>query len=329
MKILYLGDPHCRIGNLEESDRLLDFVNDVAIKESVDRIVILGDCFHNHAVVRVEVLVFWKEWLDTLSEAQPLFVLVGNHDRSGDHNSIEHALDTLKLLRKPNLHIVDLPIVDGCFGYLPHLYDVDKFVESSNLLVSLGAKTIVCHNTPNGSKFKNGMFAPDGFDPDLIKADPIICGHIHNQQRFGKIIIPGTARWMDDNDLNQKKGIWIFEHDDVTGGVLKETFIDTSSVCQPLLGLLWREGEAEPEIPPNSRTTIELIGSSTWVSRQKAKIKGRCGIKTRITDRPRAEGRRAGGGLAKFVLDNFEPTKGITKVDLLKYMKEKGLVGTN
>lgn len=328
MKILRVGDPHVKVTNIDESDALMNFVNDMALQHRPDRIELLGDLFHNHAVIRLEVLEFWKQWLDTLSEAQELVVLVGNHDQSGDYNSHDNALSIFQKLRKKNLVIVEYPQVRGVFGYLPYIHDKQKFIEATDALVEQGAKTIVCHATFDGSKFDNGMYAPDGVDPTRIASKLIISGHIHALQRYKtiagqEVIYPGTARWDSLSDANQTKGIWLFEHD-ADGKIVSEQMIDTSHICQPIISLVWKEGEEAPTVKENSRTTIELVGSSEWISKQKTKLKGKVGIKSKITDKKNSENRSAGGSLHEF-MDKLFVTS-MNKESLLTKAKEWGIV---
>src|SRR4051812_35415302 len=96
MKIIRVGDPHVKINNLEDSRKLMDFVLQKANELQPDRIELLGDLFHNHAVVRIEVLNFWDNVLTQLSNSFQTVVLVGNHDQTGDYASQQHALSTLK-----------------------------------------------------------------------------------------------------------------------------------------------------------------------------------------------------------------------------------------
>lgn len=324
IKILRLGDPHVRPSNIDESDKLLQFVVDTALEYKIDRIEILGDLFHTHAVLRLEVLEFWTHWLDTLNDLCPVYVLVGNHDQSGDYNSNSNALSVFSKLRKKNIHIVETANVDGFgIGYMAYVHNKERFIELALGLKDLGVKTLVCHQTFAGSKYENGFFAPDGINPDELPFETIISGHIHAMQRFGKVIYPGTARWDSVSDANQTKGIWIFEHDD-DGRILKETLLPTDKVCTPILSFTWHEGQEEPIIPENSRSAIELVGSSDWISKQKIKFKSKVAIKTKITDKTRSEHRKTGGNLEDFMRNMF--VSNMNKEHLIEYAKELGLV---
>lgn len=326
MLILRVGDPHVRPNNIEESDRLMNFISEVALKNKVDRIELLGDLFHTMAVVRLEVLDFWTEWLDTLSDAQELVVLVGNHDMSGDHNNSTNALSIFNKLKKKNLKIIDLPRLDGIYGYMPYMHDKDKFVELASGLALEGARVLVCHQTFSGSTYENGFYAPDGINPDLINIPIIIGGHIHKRQRFGRVIYPGTARWDSISDANEQKGLWLVEHDDTTGEIKKEEFIDTSSVCTPLVSVTWKEGQEEPAIPANSRVKMELVGSSNWIENHKNKFKNIASISIKITDKINQVSRKSGDSLEEFILKYMELPATIDKDRLIQYMKEIKIV---
>lgn len=328
MKILRVGDPHVKVTNIDESDKLMEFVADMAIKHKVDRIELLGDLFHTHAVLRLEVLEFWNHWLDHLSDICELVVLVGNHDLSGDYNSSSSALDIFHRLKKKNLQIVDFAKVLGVFGYVPYIHDNEKFIEAANHLVSYGAKVLVSHTTFNGAKFESGIYAPDGVDPEKLQFDLLVSGHIHSRQRFRtnkgqEVIYPGTARWDTNSDANEPKGLWLVEHGP-NGGIITEEFLDTSEVCTPIISVQLKEGEELSKFPNGARVYVELIGSSEWVAKQKQAMKGKYSLTAKITDKGKIENRKSGKGLEDFVSNIFSTT--MDKQKLLKYMKETGLV---
>jgi DNA repair exonuclease SbcCD nuclease subunit len=326
MKVLYIGDMHVQISNLDESDALMNFVVDTIIKHKPDQVVLLGDLLHNFAVVRTEVLDFWKEWLDTISESQKLIVLVGNHDlaNSGNDQYKSHALNVFHLMKKKTLSIVDNAQVHGVIGFVPYMHDQTKFVEIANGLKEFGAKILVVHQDIDGSQYESGFYAPNGVSPDKLDYPLVIGGHIHKRQRFGKIVLPGTPRWLNNADANEEKGLWLVDHDDNTGLIVNEEFIDTSSVCAPIYQLSYKEGDSEPTIPIGSRVTLEMVGSSDWIAKEKLKFKGKANIKTKITDYKKTENRKTGKSLEDFIKNVF--TTSLDKEDLLKYAKEIGLV---
>jgi predicted MPP superfamily phosphohydrolase len=324
MKILRLGDMHVKVSNLEESERLLKFVLDTALERKVDRLEILGDLFDTHSIIRLEVMEFWDRWLHMLAKQTfDTRVLVGNHDITGNFSSTYSALSTFRDLDI----VVYEPEVTGPFGYLPYIHDNSEFVKEANNLANLGARFLVSHNTYQGSKYDNGMYAPDGVDPDLIdsRIHTLLSGHVHTAQDFGRVIYPGTARWASQSDANRAKGISLFTHAKHDGTILDREFISTAGVCVPLISIELREGGVLPEFPDNGRVSVQLIGSSDWIARTKLELKGTCSITTKITDSKKSKERKSGRSLHEFLTNHYqaEPEK---KVKLLKYMEGLYLV---
>lgn len=324
MKHLYIGDPHIQVKNLDESNKLMLFIHQTILSQKPSRVVILGDLLHTHSLIRAEVLDFWDHWLDTLSDSAELIVLVGNHDQVGDFNSDINSLQVFNRIEKDTLQIVQEPLLSGPFAYVSYHHDQKEFVEASNDLANKGAKVLVCHQTFHGAKFDNGMFAPDGIDPTSLQFDQIICGHIHTTAEFGNVFLPGTPKWDSASDANKEKGIWMIDHDETTGAILNKTFISTSHVCTPIVSLSWKEGETIPTFPENAKVSIELVGSSTWITKQKSTLKGKVNITTKITDKKERSDRSNGGTFEKFINDHFV-TK-TNKQELMNKMKEYGLV---
>lgn len=326
MIIVRVGDPHAKVSNLDEMKNLILFIIETAKKQNADRIELLGDLFHTHAVLRLEVLEFWSWALKALSETCPTVVLVGNHDQSGNYSSNSSALSVFSLMGWKDLTIVEKPCAKGVFGYVPYTHDVNEFVRIANDLYNAGARVLVCHQTFTGSKYESGIYAPDGFDPSLLPAfTHIISGHIHSEQEFGNIIYPGTARWDSLTDANRRKGIWVFGHNDAGGTIQFRTFVSTEQVCSPIKCIEWKEGEPSPEQwPENAKVAVELIGSSIWVAQKKVELKGKCSIKTKITDRQTSQVRTSGNSLEHFINSLFIST--MNREHLLKYAKELGIV---
>jgi DNA repair exonuclease SbcCD nuclease subunit len=325
MIILRVGDPHAKVSNLEEMKKLFLFVADMAKKRRVNRIEILGDLFHSHAVLRLEVQEYWTWALSLLSDICETIVLVGNHDLSGDYGSSFSALSLFNLLNKKNLIIIEKPQCLGAFGYVPYCHNNDNFIHSALALSDGGARILVCHQTIQGSRYESGLYAPDGVQLGEWSKRflHVISGHIHAEQEFENVIYPGTARWDTTSDANQRKGIWIYEHSE-DGRIQTKEFITTDQVCSPLLELTYEEGGNEPNIPPNARVSLLLKGNSEWVRKEKEKFKGRASLKTKFTDAKITESRKTGTGLEDFLKNVFVST--MDKEHLIKLAKEMGIV---
>lgn len=327
MKILRCGDPHIKPNNLKESEALMKFVVSKAEELKVDRLEILGDLFDTHSIVRLEVLEFWHRWFAGFSaQSFKTVVLVGNHDMSGDYLNSYSALHPFIVRENGVFKIVHKPYLDGVYAYLPYIHDNDKFVEEANKLADQGAKVLVSHPNFEGAVYDNGAGILNGVRPDLLSSNYVhlIGGHIHTELELGRVWYTGNPRWMTKSCANKMKGIWLCNHNDITGQIESKEFISTESVCTPIVSLIWKEGEDRPEISNNCNTNIELIGSSDWVTKQKLDLKG-VSISSKLTDTKKSKVRKSGKSLHEFLSNHYqaEPEK-IQK--LIKYLGDMSLV---
>jgi len=323
MKILRVGDPHVMVSNLKDSQALMNFVIETAKKEKVDRVEFLGDQFHTHAVVRVEVLDFWRRSFERLSSEEIVtFALVGNHDQPGSREK-EQVMNSLDVLSNIGyVTIINKPIERNGIAYIPYMSDKDAFLKASAELHKNGAtKLLIAHQTFTGATYENGFYAEDGIEPELVHQDKIISGHIHKQQQLGKCFYPGTPKWDTMSDANEDKGIWIFEHNE-DGSVKDKKFISTKDVVTPIYKHVFVEGEEEPVFIDGARNYLELLGKAAWITKMKKKYKGKAQIKARPTDRKSVKIERDGLISVGSYVDNFfEPIDGVSKKEVKSYLE--------
>lgn len=325
MKILRVGDMHVQPKNMNEAEKIMQFVPQTASKYSVDRIEFLGDLNHFHGIIRLEVQEFWNYWLAELSSRYMVKVLVGNHDRLSNKDNVFNSLNVFKKIGTDgSLKIFSQPAQEGIYLFVPYIHDNQEFI---NVVKSFPtAKVLVCHAEFDGSRYENGFYAPNGVKPEEIPIDIIISGHIHSSQIIanGKVDYPGTPTWNTNSDANEKKGIWLYEHDDISGKVLSRSLIPTDKIVTPIVGISWNEGDTEPELPRNAKVLLELIGSSDWITKQKVKFKDIASIKSTITDRKKIQNRKSGNGFSDFLLNICDTN--MDREKLFKYAKELGIV---
>lgn len=271
-----MGDPHPQLSNLEDLGKVVDLAASMGKEKGIDTLIVLGDMFHTHAVVRLEVIHFWRKKLSEASSAfSRILLLVGNHDMIGDkqREGAVSALDVLKDI--PNVKVIDsAQSLDGV-GFVPYMSDDKAFLETCN---GLGTETIVCHQTFDGSQFENGFYAPEGIDQNLLKAKLVVSGHIHKTQKIGKVFYPGTPKWDTMSDANEEKGVWYFDGESF--GVVK-----SSTVIEPLRSIEVRPDTDLESLQLGKRTIVELVGPSTWVASTAKKIKGGARVVARPTDK--------------------------------------------
>lgn len=206
------GDPHGNINNIDVFKQYLCTL--AKLEEQSDIIIILGDLFHNHSIVRVEILNLWLSYLKNVKI--PYYLMVGNHDLPSSNISAFksiHALEGFKFLE--NVMVVDdVGAISNKqhnvnLGFIPYCHDAKTFNEKIILLKDVDY--LFCHQTFNGAKYDNGFYAPDGLPVELVSQFKlVISGHIHTQQQFANIWYPGSPYAMNFNDANSLKTLWTF-----------------------------------------------------------------------------------------------------------------------
>lgn len=289
LRVLYVGDPHCRLEDIEDCQTLVDQIVEVADDRGVDQIVFLGDLHHNHAVVRVEVMEFWyKTFMDIQTEC---ILLVGNHDAPGDSSSLAHALMAYKNI--PGVTVVDRALVQDNILYLPYFHDLVSFETACRSYPNIG--TVICHQTFNGAKYENGFFAKDGVEPSSIPQNRVISGHIHSPSDFDKICYVGSPRWITSNDANSARFLTVFEHAPDGQPVSRE---DIPSKCRQIVQIT-----DTPELPydlslPINTTTKYLVtveGPASWIKERAPRFSSWAKVRTLRTDHTQGHVRESEG----------------------------------
>lgn len=324
MKILYVGDPHVKVSNIPECERLVDFIIKTAGEQDVDQITILGDMFHTHAVVRIEVIDFWRRALwDMSTLGKPIYCLVGNHDQPGSKEKEQDMNALLSLRNLTNMvRIIDRPFLDPHtnIGYVPYHSNEHHFKGAAAELYSQGNKCLIAHQTFTGAQYENGFFSEEGIDPGSLLQEEIISGHIHKCQQVGKCFYPGTPKWDTMSDANQPKGLYIITHAE-DGTTREKEWFSTEDVVTPIITYEIKEGDELPEINPNARNHIILEGKSAWISKTKKKFKD-CHVKVKPTDRISKVNREGNLTLENYLDKEFQPIDGVTKKDIKEFVSE-------
>lgn len=325
MRSILVGDPHVQISNLDESKILMDRVYRIAVEKKAENIVLLGDLFHNHDVIRARVLDFW---IDTLEKSPvPVIIVVGNHDMVGS-KELEGKVSAPNALSKiSNVKVFNSPGLAHGHGFIPYRHSKEEFLSA---VKELSSKTsiIFCHQTFDTACFENGFYAPDGVKlEDLPPGIQIISGHIHAQQEIknesnnSSVWYPGTPRWLTASDANSKKGLWVYD----SAGV--NEFIDLSDTIPPMVRISLLEGQTLGEVPKTSpdRVFIDLIGSSLWIKEVKKTLPEGAKVTSKITDQGKKQKRSTKKkNIADFIDEDYTPVL-VSKEDLKQFLIEVGL----
>lgn len=214
MTILFIGDPHLKITRFDLAVNFLKWASQKILELKPDIVVNLGDTFDTHAVVRSELLKEFRNHVQVIvDQGIAYYYVLGNHDFYKPTSSKYHALQSMEGFHK-DFVIVDKRLDFDNITMVPHCPNFKEF--------PLDTKEIcIAHQTFLGADY--GYIRPDvGVNADDVAAEIIISGHIHMRQEFGKVIYPGTPYSQSIDDINQIKGLLLFDTE-----TYKRTFVQS------------------------------------------------------------------------------------------------------
>lgn len=209
MKLLIIGDLHFKIARQTLNLSILNWIAEVVIFHQPDLVVYLGDASDNHAILRSEILSEFQNHLKSVSEKAEIIYIIGNHDMFKPRDATYNAFQTFNI---PNLTVVDKPQILHGMTFVP--FQIENFPEIT---------TEICfaHQTFTGADYGE-LRVDDAVDPSTVNAEIVISGHIHKRQFIEQIIYPGSPVAYDANDIDQSKGLMLFDSD-----TYKYEFIDS------------------------------------------------------------------------------------------------------
>lgn len=238
-KILFIGDLHLKINNFQQCIQVLRWIEEVVENVKPDIVCNLGDVFNSHAVLRSELLTEFKYHVEKITNKCPYWHVLGNHEQYLPKDNKYHALQIFNI---HNYFVFDkVTELDG-ITIVPYVAKFDDFPLQTQPIC-------ITHNTFIGTDY--GFKREDcGVDAGKVSADIIISGHIHRRQSFGKVTYPGTPFANSANDVDQTKGILLFET-----GTFKQTFIES-----PFMS--WRSIEFEITVSNTVQNLHECLVAS-------------------------------------------------------------------
>jgi len=196
-KILFIGDPHIKFGNILEINMLIIGLEKICKEKSPDLIVIAGDLLDDHEKIWTIALNKSYEMIDKLRKYTEVYILVGNHDYISNVQflSTNHWMNGLK--KWDNVTIVDSvlhKIINNLtFLFVPYVTN-GRFVEAldTNSIDWTKASCIFAHQEFYGCKM--GAITSVSGDNWDIENPFVVSGHIHSRQYPQKnIYYPGSA----------------------------------------------------------------------------------------------------------------------------------------
>ena len=197
-KFIVIGDPHFKTSNVPDTDDFIKKIKILALYQKPDFIIILGDVLHEHERLHTIPLNKAYEFVATMSEIAPTYILVGNHDMINNQQFLNHNHWMNGMKEWPNVQIIDTPTNLNHNGkqyvFCPYVPN-GRFEEALNTMSDdwKTANLIFAHQEFMGCKM-GAIISQDGDIWDKSHP-PIISGHIHSNQLLldGHIYYPGSA----------------------------------------------------------------------------------------------------------------------------------------
>ncbi len=225
ISVLVIGDPHFKVGNVQESEEMVKKLIELAKEKKPTFIVCLGDILHRHETIHVSPLMRAEEMIRLLSEIAPTFLIVGNHDRPNNSNYLtnEHPFNAMKKWNNTYIvdKVVDSTIKNKRFLFVPYV-PPGKFMDALNTIKNPLKETtaIFAHQEFYGAKM--GAIISQSGDKWSLDNPPVISGHIHDYDKpQSNIIYVGTPFQHSFGD-SAKKTISIFNFGDIDGEILED-----------------------------------------------------------------------------------------------------------
>lgn len=322
MKLLLVGDVHAVAGELDDCQRLINGVEVLARQSEPDAIVFMGDQHHNHRLVDVEVMAFWRDAFYQLQLNTPsIIALVGNHDMPGDASSKAHAMRAYTDL----VDSVSCPQERQGVLFVPYQHTAEAFLDA---VKRSPCKTVICHQTLLGSKYENGIYAKDGDGVDItgLEDRTFIVGHIHTPQKYANVVYVGAPRWRSVSDVGVDRAVFLIEINDGQVDWSKTRLFDTSKWCQKLVRIEDRqEAPATVDLNPAWKYLIDIYGSEDFI---KSRLPVWAGCRTRTFKTIQAKAKKVSEsmGIHKAIrtfVDSYQPKYGTSLSDLYAMVNKR------
>ena len=195
--ILFIGDPHFQISNIQEVDLFLEKIINLATKKNPDIIVIAGDILHTHERLHTLALNKAYDLIDNMRKITKTYVLVGNHDYINNQQFLtnNHWMNGLKEWNNTIIvdNVIKETINNETFIFVPYV-PPGRFEEALRTLKDdwISASCIFAHQEFAGCKM--GAIVSIEGDKWDINNPIVISGHIHSKQQPQKnIYYSGSA----------------------------------------------------------------------------------------------------------------------------------------
>ncbi len=234
--ILLTGDWQCQFSRLGDCSTMLSELVAAISKHEVRAVIHLGDVKEQFSPVDMRVLDFCIHAVEVITELCPMYILLGNHDKSG---TTDAANDFLYMLGLAGATVITEPEVHEVSGvdwaFLPWSYSIKRQREWAAVLKRTGAPYLAFHAEVRGSLLNHTKRVTEGLSRADLGVDKhhraCFGGHLHRYQQVDSLTYVGVPFGMDWNDVNSRKGHLLLKAD----GTVKRLFTKIPGYHDPSL----------------------------------------------------------------------------------------------
>ena len=269
MKFAHIADTHIR--NLKyhyEYKAVFERLYAKLREEEVDYIIHCGDIAHTKTQISPEFVEMCANFLDSLSDIAPTYVILGNHDGNLRNSNRQDALSPIAdALNKPSLYLLkdsgETPINDEVTLNVLSVFDTDNWIQPTD---TDKINIALYHGSVSGVKTDTGWVMEHG-ENDISIFDNFdfgFLGDIHKTNQAldteGRIRYPGSTVQQNHGETNDK-GFLIWDIKD------KLNFTCTHHVLENPKPFVTIELTAKGRIPKNTKlpegARIRLVSNNS------------------------------------------------------------------
>lgn len=192
MKILCVGDIHCKLTNFQNIDLLEKKIIEIINLNQIELIVLLGDLLHTHEKLHILELNKILNFIRNLSLKCKTYILVGNHDmiNNQEYLSSNNWMEMFNIFNIPNVKIANRVLTFDKLIFVPYV-SKGNFIKTLDENVSewKDFKIIFGHQEISGEnknvQYKKNVLTEQNEIEKWNKDFPLlISGHIHLKQKL-------------------------------------------------------------------------------------------------------------------------------------------------
>ena len=206
----------------KHNDNLLEFFDFLIEKCKVynpERVIILGDYFHDRNKVDVQTLNYGIEAAKKLyndPNVPTVDLIEGNHDLYQRYSRDISSLEVLK----PYFRVYEKAQYDDSINgvFVPWLSNPDDYSEMNEVIQKHQPRFVFGHFEFNGFQMNKNFIMDQGDDIEKIEwyndVEKIFTGHYHGRQDRDRVLYVGTPFPFNGNDANDfERGLCVLDLD--------------------------------------------------------------------------------------------------------------------